>query len=333
MPGRVNTSLIIDFLVRQTMVTIARLATSGGVRAPLAHLADQVFTDVTRELQAQGMRRKVIADMFGITLRAYHARTQRLQESATERGTSLWQAVYQYVAEHPSVSLSQLKQRFRRDNPATVASIVRDLQGADLVRVKGRSRELSLTEPSHASSEAETFDALVWNLVYRHGPMNRHALEQQAIGVPQEELSSAVLRLEENGRVQRSVTSGEEIVAAEECVLPLSEPEGHEAALIDHFQAAISNLGDSAEVLVGKSSHNFPRGGVTFHFDLFEDDPLAPKIFGLLQRIRAEGAELREALKQRGRAQRQGSGRQQRSARKVRVTFYAGQRVQVEDDA
>ncbi len=160
------------------MVTIARLATSGGVRAPLAHLADQVFLDITRELRAQGMRRKVIADMFGITLRAYHARVQRLQESATDRDKSLWQAVYQHMAEHPGTRVSSFNQRCRRDNPATVASIVRDLQSAGLVQAEGLGKALTLVDRERTSGDLKAFEVLVWSLVYRHGPLSRSALEK-----------------------------------------------------------------------------------------------------------------------------------------------------------
>lgn len=49
-----NVQLLIDAIVRQTTVLIAQLATRGGVRAPLAHLANQVFLELAKELQAQG---------------------------------------------------------------------------------------------------------------------------------------------------------------------------------------------------------------------------------------------------------------------------------------
>ena len=45
-----NVPLLIGAIVRQTMVLIAELATTGGVRAPLAHVADKVFMDLVREL-------------------------------------------------------------------------------------------------------------------------------------------------------------------------------------------------------------------------------------------------------------------------------------------
>jgi hypothetical protein len=40
--GGMRTHLLIDAIVRQTTVLIAQLATAGGFRAPLAHIAEQV---------------------------------------------------------------------------------------------------------------------------------------------------------------------------------------------------------------------------------------------------------------------------------------------------
>ena len=38
-----HVKLVIDSIVRQTTVLIAQIATTAGVRAPLAHVANQVF--------------------------------------------------------------------------------------------------------------------------------------------------------------------------------------------------------------------------------------------------------------------------------------------------
>lgn len=64
-----NVRLLIDAIVRQTMVLVAQLATSGGLRAPLAHVASQAFLELARELESQGVGRKVSADMFGMACR------------------------------------------------------------------------------------------------------------------------------------------------------------------------------------------------------------------------------------------------------------------------
>lgn len=38
--------LLTDAIIRQTTVLIAQLSTNAGIRAPLAHLADEVFRQV-----------------------------------------------------------------------------------------------------------------------------------------------------------------------------------------------------------------------------------------------------------------------------------------------
>lgn len=96
-----NAQILIDSVVRQTMVLIAELATAGGLRAPLAHVANQVFLDLATELERQGVSRKVAADMFGLALRGSQRRIQRAAESATDRGHSLWEAVLAFVGGGP----------------------------------------------------------------------------------------------------------------------------------------------------------------------------------------------------------------------------------------
>src|SRR5690349_18883513 len=88
-----KTQVLIDSVVEQTMVFIAQLATAGGARAPLAHVASQVFLDLTSQLTRQGVKKKVIADMFGMALRSYHRRVRELSDSRTDGGTTLWEAV------------------------------------------------------------------------------------------------------------------------------------------------------------------------------------------------------------------------------------------------
>src|SRR6187431_200948 len=92
-----NVQVLIDSIVRQVTVLIAQLATSGGVRAPLAHVANQVFLDLANELETQGVSRKVSADMFGMALRAYIRKVRRLSEAESEPGITLWRAVLEFV--------------------------------------------------------------------------------------------------------------------------------------------------------------------------------------------------------------------------------------------
>src|SRR5262245_61165767 len=92
-----NPRLLIDGIVRQTMILVAQFATAGGLRAPLAHIAGEVFLELAKELEQQGVTKKVSADMFGMALRTYQRQTQRLARSATDRGRSLWEAIFDYI--------------------------------------------------------------------------------------------------------------------------------------------------------------------------------------------------------------------------------------------
>ena len=70
-----------EILPRESLAAV--LAHVPGIRAPLAHVADQVFVALAHEIERQGVGRKVVADMFGMALRTYQKRVQRLGESAS----------------------------------------------------------------------------------------------------------------------------------------------------------------------------------------------------------------------------------------------------------
>jgi hypothetical protein len=106
--AQLNSQVLIDAIVQQTMVFIAQLATAGGVRAPLAKVAGQVFLELTSELQSQGVKKKVIADMFGMALRTYHRRTRELKQSQTDAGRTLWDATLAFLSPLESEALGTL---------------------------------------------------------------------------------------------------------------------------------------------------------------------------------------------------------------------------------
>ena len=132
-----NLKILIDSIVRHTTVLIAQLATAGGVRAPLAHVANQVFLELTRELEAQGVSRKVSADMFGMALRSYLKRIAGLSESSTDRGRTLWEAVLEYLSQGELRSRAQVFKRFSRDDQELIRGVLHDLTESGLVLSSG----------------------------------------------------------------------------------------------------------------------------------------------------------------------------------------------------
>ena len=323
-----NRYLLVDALVRQTMVMIAQLATSGGVRTPLAHLANQVFMDLTKELQAHGLGRKIIADMFGLTLRAYHAKVRRVTESASDRGRSLWEAIVDYLEKHPSVQRQQILRRFGRDDHAVVASVLNDLVDSGLVFRAGdgptaRYRIVDAEEitPQTDGDGDPSLAAFVWVTVYREGPLDRTTLRERLPLVSSEQLDQVLLGLEEAKRVHRAVHDGQESFSSDHCVIPIAAAEGWEAAVFDHFQAMVNAI--CAKVRSGRTQSALTDliGGSTFHFDIDETHPLRDEVCDFFRRTRVAASELRERVEQCG-AQRSDA-----PPNPFRVTFYAGQHV------
>jgi len=52
-----DTKILVDAIVRQTTVLIAQLSTAAGIRAPLAHVADQVFLELAQEIERPPVRK------------------------------------------------------------------------------------------------------------------------------------------------------------------------------------------------------------------------------------------------------------------------------------
>lgn len=129
-----NPRLLIDAIVQQTTVLIAQLSTAAGLRSPLAHVADKVFLSLAQEIERQGVSRKVVADMFGLALRTYQRKVQRLEESESASGRTLWEAILEYVTElgfplgtdlarHPRLAPLASLQAVLKDEAAVAASV------------------------------------------------------------------------------------------------------------------------------------------------------------------------------------------------------------------
>ena len=210
-----NVPLLIDAIVRQVTVLIAQLATAGGVRAPLAHIANQVFVELANELAAQGVSRKVSADMFGMALRAYLRKVRRLNESSTEHGLTLWKAVLDYLAETPR-SRDEVIARFHRDDETQLRAVLHDLTDSGLVYASGasnttlyrrreRCRELPLR--MRQLSAADRLEQLVWVLIYREGPIEAELLARR-LRMSLTELEVFVRQLGDSGHITREQRDG-----------------------------------------------------------------------------------------------------------------------------
>jgi hypothetical protein len=320
-----NTKLLVDSIVRQTTVLIAQLCTAAGVRAPLAQIADQVFLGLSRELEAQGVGRKVAADMFGLALRSYQKKVQRLAESETQRDKTLWEAVLDYLREQGSVPRRRIFERFTRDDEAAVAAILNDLVSSGLAYSSGRGGSAvfgvtSVVDQERMADEdlRATLPAMAWLIVYREGPLTAEALAER-LGLAAPDLALILAELENEGRVQRELSTGR--YRSGTVTIAVGDRAGWEAAVLDHFQGVAKAI--AAKVRLGPQSELKDLiGGATLSFDVHPGHPLEAEVYDLLRTVRGLVNELWNRLAAHNRAHPIAD------SEKIKVTFYLGQNVE-----
>jgi hypothetical protein len=291
----VDTKLLIDSIARQTTVLIAHLSAAAGIRAPLAHLADQVFLNLSRELEAQGLSRKVVADMFGMELRGYQRRVQRLRESATDTGTTLWQAVLEHLQQQGPLTRRAILDRFFSDDPAAVGAVLKDLLNSGLAYKTGSGNTVLFgvtpDEDRLALAQEKTLEmaaTLVWLDLCRHPGASREEVLKR-LPLEEETLEAAIDTLKKEGRASVDPTG---TLVAEAMVIPVGAEVGWEAALFDHFQAVCAAMVTKLSRGATRSHELDTTGGATLTFVVSAGHPFAERVMGLLATVRAQLNEL-----------------------------------------
>lgn len=300
-----NLRLLIDGIVRQTTVLLAQLSTTSGVRSPLGQVADQVFLQLARELEAQGVRRAVAADMFGMALRKYQKKIARVTESASVQGQTLWQAVYEFIqAESPT--RRRVMDRFRNDGEREVASVLQDLVSHGMVFSTGEGANTAYGVTSeHMQNrviEARDFDAVmhvVWLKVFQGQDTAVRVAE--ALGVDVSQVHQALEELERAGRL----TEQDGTWRTRNLHIPLGSTSGAEAAMLDHFRAVCNVLTSRSRACLDSSrqgsnsgvpAFTAKDGGSTFSFTLHAEHPCTAEVLSLLEHTRSSTQQLWERV-------------------------------------
>jgi hypothetical protein len=294
-----NTTLLIDALVRQTTVLLATLATSTGKRMPLAHVATQVFADLVGELRAQGLGSKVIADMFGMALRTYHYRVARLAESETDRGHSLWEAVFRFVQQGDSVLRADVLRRFARDDAEMVRGVLRDLVDSRLLyrtgKGDGTAYRIASEELGQSRDDRDGIAQLLLVAIHRHGPVALGDLTRE-IPLAETFLREHLDRLVADGRVRVTEKDGVTLYEHDSILIHYGDDEGWQAALFDHYQAVVTAMCTKLRRGRASASPSEAIGGSTYHFDIWNGHPLESEVLGLLGELRSRALGLCERV-------------------------------------
>ncbi len=321
-----NLKLLIDGVVRQTTVLIAQLSTSAGVRAPLAHVADQVFLELAREIEAQGVRRQVVADMFGLALRSYQKKMRRLTESATVLDQTLWTAVLSFV-EAGQPTRKRVLERFGRDGGREVAAVLKDLVRSGLVSTTGASEQAEYAVTTEAvrdklrlAGDLESLAGIGWLAIFRREVTTRPELIAY-LGADPKLAEAALGELLRTGRVMER----EGVLESTNLVLPLGSEQGWEAALLDHFRAVTVAIATKVRGGVGAASAADRIGGSTYTFTVSPSHPLEAEVYQTLKRVRASVHELWDRVAAHNEAHPPDP------ETSTRVTFYLGQTLETEE--
>lgn len=323
--GLMNTTLLIDAIVRQTTVLVAQLATTSGNRATLAGTANQVFMSLVTELKRQGLGNKVIADMFGLALRTYHNRIQRLTESRSFAGQSVWEAVLDYARESGPVTRAQVLARFARDEPAQVRAVLSDLVGSELLMRTGRGDSTTFRYatgadrvPGEQASDLERVAQLLWVAIHRYGPVTKASLAE-IVPASEAEICAALEALVGDGRVQ-AASAEPTAFTAPHYLIPVGSAVGFEAAVFDHFQAMVTALCIKLRGIKLKDQKDDWVGGSTYCYDVWPSHPLHDEVAGFLRAVRQQAVALRQRVDQHNATSPRPTQQPQR-----RFTTYVGQ--------
>lgn len=283
-----NIKLLVDAIVQQTTVLIAQLSTNAGVRAPLAHFADQVFLSLSREIEAQGVKRKVVADMFGMALRGYQKKTQRAAASASQQGKTLFEAILEFVESSRGCSREALLHRFRHDNEREVAGVLNDLVENGLLYTTGAGQQALYGLTSEAErqqftrrSDTQALASMALGLIYRNPGIAAPELVT-LLNVASSELDAALASLVSDGRVEQEASG----YRAPRFLIAADAPHGWEAAVFDHFQAVCTAIANKVQLRHQRNAMSHLVGGSTLHFELTADHPGLPKVLKLLEQVR-----------------------------------------------
>ena len=333
-----HSRVLIDQIMQQTTILIAQLSTAAGIRAPLAHIADEVFLHLSDSIEKQGVSRKIAADMFGMALRTYQRRVQAITESSSVRDRTLWEAVFEYIHHPTGRTRDDVLHRFRWDGDSGVKAVLHDLvnsgliysikqAGTTLYKVTPESDLKTLAEHGERSSLA----SLIWVHVYRQGEIKITELSQH-LKTEEHLVREVVHELVEEGRLEEVISSedqdqdDEKTYRSMDCFLPVGDQLGWGAAVYDHFQAMAKAIAHKLNSHGARSAQDDQIGGATLSFDLYPGHPHEAEVLSLLKRYRAEINELwTQVVETTNEARARGEEPHEDS---FKVTFYMGQNIE-----
>jgi hypothetical protein len=243
--------------------------------------------------------------MFGVSLRSYRRRVQRMKESSTVRGRTLWEAVLGYLEENSLVTRQQVLDRFRRDDEENVRGILHDLTESGIVFCTGSGPDAAYRAATDDElkelrklDDSAGFEELLWSIIFCRGPLHRDRLAE--IGdLPDETLDRALQQLRDAGRIQVEERGDGAWLSAERFLIQPGDQQGWEASVYDHFHAVvrtICNRLDPEQLEEEGGRFEDSVGGSTYTLDVGPGHPLEQEVLSTLGELREKCGDLRRRV-------------------------------------
>src|SRR5262249_25941605 len=137
--------------------------------------------------------------------------------------------------------------------------------------------------------------SFAWVAIHRYGPITRSALTEH-VPVGDDALDAALSRLVRDKRVTSKDEGDRVLYSSAECVIPLGDASGWEAAVFDHYQAMVTAI--CTKLRLGKTHAAAGEwvGGSTYGFDVWDGHPHHAEVVGFLQATRERAVALRKRV-------------------------------------
>jgi len=257
-PGE-HIDALIRLITRQAMKLVARLAIVHDRRSSLAKISDIAFLELNHELEILGLRKKVIADMFGLALRSYQQKVNRLQESTAWDLRSLWTSVYDYLNKAKQASRKTVFDRYSAADERVLSSILADLSTSGFLSKSEKGGDTIYTVSADNMESKPTLNQactlnLVWTYIYTYPRVSRKNIGER-LGLDTATVENVLSDLESTNRIERIVDDEGECFVAPWCIQEAGEGVmGMLSGMYHHFQSICSALAIKLEQTIDTSA-------------------------------------------------------------------------------
>ncbi len=321
-------TLLVHSLIRQTAILVARLALTDK-NIDLRGIEELWFLNLVHELKALGMSHNVIADMFGMPVPTYYQRRKRAQANAQSEASRARQGLRTQllgvIREQGPVQKAQILTHFPLEDEKVIVSLLKHLQKHGWIARKGRAYVLEQDVDEPAIDASETTQALVWVMVFRHGPIGAGKLET-ILSMRRGAIAEALDALLELGQIVAQEIDGEEVYSTEQFVIGQEHFEGWEAAVFDHYHAMIHAVCTKLAPDRDMGADHAVVGGSTYTLGVWDGHPLEGRIVDFFEDIRTRARQLRTSIEAHNEALDASPPKASQSRLKTFI-FYVGQTV------